>query len=248
MRTERHQASTEGVPPAAPSARPLPRVLVVDDDDDVRLTTALVLQANGFSVTQADSGSTALSVLASQDAPAVGVFDVAMPGIDGIRLTRMVRETHQFPILLLTARDLPTDVVAGLDAGADDYVTKPFDGEVLAARLRALLRRHDGPLDEEAPASEVERYGPITIDRAALLVTFEGEAVALSATEFRLLAYLADNAGRVVSRAQILHAVWGDSVWTDARVVDTNVGRLRSKLGADSIETVRGFGYKLVAR
>lgn len=233
--------------PRSQPDQPLPRVLVVDDDDDVRMTTALVLEAHGFSVTQADSGSAALSTLATSGPPAAGVFDVAMPELDGIRLTRMVREKHDFPVLLLTARDLPSDVVAGLDAGADDYVTKPFDGEVLAARLRALLRRHGTAL-EEGPIAEVEVYGPLSIDRSALLVTYDGEEVTLSATEFRLLAYLADNAGRVVSRTQILQAVWGDAAWTDGRVVDTNVGRLRSKLGTETIETVRGFGYKLGVR
>ncbi|MBZ5735891.1 response regulator transcription factor [Nocardioides sp. TRM66260-LWL] len=246
--------------PSIPSTAPdRVRVLVVEDDEAVRVTTSLVLRAHGFEVDAVEGGLQALERIASHGAPDVAVVDVAMPGLDGIRLTRRLREEHDLPIVLLTARDLPTDVVAGLDAGADDYVTKPFDGEVLAARLRAVVRRRPaaasspaglvglpGPPAAPARAVRTVRLGRIELDPEALVVTLDGVPVALSATELRLLEYLAGNVGRVVSRGQILEAVWGDSSWTDARVVDTNVGRLRAKLDPAAIETVRGFGYKLV--
>jgi DNA-binding response OmpR family regulator len=221
-----------------------PRILLVEDDDDVRLTTSLVLESHGFTVLPTDGGQAALDLLAASGAPAAAVVDVAMPGIDGIRLTRLLRDRFDFPVLLLTARDLPSDVVTGLDAGADDYVTKPFDGDVLAARLRAMLRRDRLAVMEQSGAPEC--FGHVAVDRSARTVTSKGLRVALSATEFRVLEYLLDNSGRVMSRTQILQAVWGDAAWIDARVVDTNVARLRSKLDTQAIETVRGFGYKLV--
>lgn len=223
-----------------------PSVLVVEDDDDVRLTTSLVLEAQGFRVRGAESAQAALDLLAHSMSPDIAVVDVAMPGMDGIRLTKLLRDRFGFPVLLLTARDLPSDVVTGLDAGADDYVTKPFDGEVLAARLRALLRRQAYADSQRQPNGDLEAFGEVTVDRPGRLVTSAGTVVPLSATEFRLLEYLLDNSGLVMSRGQIVHAVWGEAEWIDDRVVDTNIGRLRSKLNTDAIQTVRGFGYKLV--
>lgn len=223
-----------------------PCVLVVEDDPDVRLTTSLVLEAQGFKVREADSAEAALDLLGRGTSPDIAVVDVAMPGMDGIRLTKLLRDRFGFPVLLLTARDLPSDVVTGLDSGADDYVTKPFDGEVLAARLRALLRRHAYSDSLRDAGGEVETFGGVTVDRPGRLVTVGGTVVTLSATEFRLLEFLLDNAGLVMSRTQIVHAVWGSAEWIDDRVVDTNIGRLRSKLNTDAIQTIRGFGYKLV--
>ncbi|BBH18600.1 transcriptional regulatory protein CseB [Nocardioides baekrokdamisoli] len=225
--------------------QPRPHVLLVEDDDDVRLTTSLVLEAHGFTVSAVEDGQSALGLI-SRTVPDVAVVDVAMPGMDGIRLTRLIRAGFGFPIVLLTARDLPSDVIAGLDAGADDYVTKPFDGEVLAARLRAVVRGRSGA-DVREHRLATEAFGDVVVDRAAHVVTALGDVVALSATEFRLLEYLLDNAGHVVSRTQILQAVWGEADWIDERVVDTNVARLRAKLATDAIKTIRGFGYKLVA-
>jgi len=212
------------------------RVLLVEDDPDVRETTTLVLQRHGFHVIAAADGLRGEALFAAEPVD-VAVVDVAMPGMDGLTLTRRLRERSDVPILLLTARDLPGDVVSGLDAGADDYVTKPYDGDVLAARLRALLRR--------GRVSSAESFGDVVVDREARTVVKAGEPIALSATEFRLLEVLLDHVDTVVSRATALRRVWGDEDWTDGRVVDTNVLRLRTKLGGDLIETVRGFGYKL---
>lgn len=216
------------------------RVLLVEDDSDLREITALVLERHGFQVSTAPDGLRGEEMFAAESFDLV-VLDVTMPGIDGLTLTKRLREQSMVPIMLLTARDLPGDVVTGLECGADDYVTKPFDGGVLAARLRALSRR-------TTARAEQETLGEVTVDRKARIVTRGGERVTLSKTEFRLLEVLLDNADAVVSRQTALRRVWGDEDWTDARVVDTNVLRLRSKLGSGVIETVRGFGYKLVTR
>lgn len=216
------------------------RVLLVEDDSDLREITALVLERHGFQVSTAPDGLRGEEMFAAESFDLV-VLDVTMPGIDGLTLTKRLREQSMVPIMLLTARDLPGDVVTGLECGADDYVTKPFDGGVLAARLRALSRR-------TTTRAEQETLGEVTVDRKARIVTRGGERVTLSKTEFRLLEVLLDNADAVVSRQTALRRVWGDEDWTDARVVDTNVLRLRSKLGSGVIETVRGFGYKLVTR
>jgi DNA-binding response OmpR family regulator len=156
---------------------------------------------------------------------------------------RTIRERSVVPIVMLTARTDPVDVVLGLEAGADDYVTKPFEPAILAARLRAVLRRaarHD--------ASPVLRAGELEIDRDGMEVRIAGAPVALTPTEYRLLLELAENRGRVLSRERLLEDVWG-YVWSgDTRLVDMHVGRLRAKIGPDAIETVRGAGYKLVRR
>ncbi|RNL78923.1 response regulator transcription factor [Nocardioides marmorisolisilvae] len=215
------------------------RVLLVEDDPDVRETTALVLGRHGFDVRTAADGFRGEEIFAAEPFDVL-VVDIAMPGLDGLSLTKRLRAESSIPILLLTARDLPGDVVTGLESGADDYVTKPFDGDVLAARLRALVRR--------GGSGSVELVGDVEIDRRSRSITRKGEPVLLSSTEFRLFELLLDHAGIVVSRPQALRRVWGDEDWIDERVVDTNVLRLRSKLGDGLIVTVRGFGYKLVAR
>jgi len=156
-------------------------------------------------------------------------------------LTRRLRENLRVPVVLLTARDLNSDVVAGLEAGADDYVVKPFDGEVLAARIRAVLRRGRG-IDDQM------QLGDLLIHRAAMTIHRGDEELALSTTEFRLLLLLLDHKPAVLSRAQILNHIWGDAEWGDARVVDVNIQRLRAKLQTDAIVTVRGAGYKIVDR
>lgn len=217
-------------------------VLVVEDDAAVRTTTRLVLERHGFAVVTATDGQDALDVLDRQRVD-IAVVDVSMPRMDGITLLRRLRATPQFrelPVLLLTARDLPGDQVSGLEAGADDYVVKPFDSDVLAARLRTLLRR---VRVSEPPRTQL---GDLVIDRAGMVVERAGEPVVLSATEFRLLETLLDHAGQVLSRDQLLARVWGSTEWGEPRVVDVNIQRLRAKIGADKIVTFRGSGYKLV--
>lgn len=221
------------------------RILVVEDDDDVRVTTRLVLKRQGFDVVTAADGLEALDVLAAQAAEPVdaAVVDIVMPRMDRLSLVRRLRASERYgdlPVLMLTARDLPYDQVSGLDAGADDYVVKPFDSDVLAARLRALLRRRP------AGGPRQERSGDLVIDRAGMTLTRAGEPVQLSATEFRLLEVLLDHAGQVLGREQLLAHVWGSADWGEPRVVDVNIQRLRAKIGAAHIETVRGSGYKWV--
>jgi DNA-binding response OmpR family regulator len=171
------------------------------------------------------------------------VLDVMLPGVDGVSVCRSIREHSVVPVVMLTARTDPVDVVLGLEAGADDYVTKPFEPAILAARLRAVLRRvarHD--------ASPLLRIGELEIDRDGMEVRVAGGPIALTPTEYRLLLELAENRGVVLSRERLLEDVWG-YVWSgDTRLVDMHVRRLRAKIGPDAIETVRGAGYKLVRR
>lgn len=219
-----------------------PRVLLVEDDADLQVTTRLVLEHHGFDVTVVGDGLQALEVIRT-DHFDVALVDVMLPGIDGIRLTRRARELRDLPIVMLTARDLPHDQVHGLEAGADDYIVKPFDGDVLVARLRAVMRR-TRPTAEVADPDVLER-GDLRIDVPGMTLERAGEQVALSATEFRLLHALATHPGIVLSRNQLLDLVWGGAEWTDPRVIDVNIQRLRAKIGAEHIETVRGAGYKM---
>jgi len=220
------------------SARP--RILLVEDDPTIREMTQLALQRDGFAVDTAGDGATGLLAFRSQ-APDLVLLDVMLPGVDGVSVCRTIREGSVVPIVMLTARTDAIDVVLGLEAGADDYVTKPFEPSILAARLRAVLRRvarHD--------ASPILHVRQLMIDRAGMEVHVAGEPVSLTPTEYRLLLELAEHSGVVCSRERLLEEVWG-YVWAgDTRLVDMHVRRLRAKIGADMIETVRGAGYKLV--
>lgn len=221
-----------------------PVVLLVEDDEELRLTTRLVLERYGFTVTVAADGVEGLECL-DREVPDVALVDVMMPRMDGITFIRQVRGRpgveSELPVIMLTARDLPHDQVAGFEAGADDYVVKPFDGEVLAARLRAVLRRGTTPSSDDGV-----RVGDLLIDRPGMGISRNGEPVSLSSTEFRLLEAFLDHPSRVLSRGQLLDLVWGDPHWGDPHVVEVNVQRLRAKIGADHIVTVRGAGYKWV--
>lgn len=217
-----------------------PLVLLVEDDETLRLTTRLVLERHGFRVATAVDGIDGLERL-EVVGPDVLLVDVMMPRMDGITFVRRARERLDVPAVVLTARDLPHDQLAGLEAGADDYVVKPFDGDVLAARLRAVLRR-----GRPAVADDDVVLGDLRIDRPGMVVHRGEERVSLSSTEFRLLEAFLDHAGRVLSRVQLLDLVWGDAAWGDPHVVEVNVQRLRAKIGAEHIVTVRGAGDKLV--
>ena len=217
------------------------RILVVDDDAGVRQAVGRALVFEGYDVTQAGDGSEALRLIASERPDAI-VLDVVMPEIGGLDVCRELRATgDDLPILVLTARHSVADRVAGLDAGADDYLVKPFALEELLARLRALLRR------SEATADEVLALGDLTLSPGSRLVERAGAPVELTRTEFNLLELLLRNAGQVLTRELILDRVWGYDFQTTSNSLEVYVGYLRRKTeaaGGDRlIHTVRGVGY-----
>jgi DNA-binding response OmpR family regulator len=216
------------------------RVLLVEDDPTIREMTRMTLERDGFVVETAGDGQTGLDAF-DRGIPDVVLLDVMLPGMDGVTVCRRIRARSVVPIVMLSARTDPIDVVLGLEAGADDYVTKPFEPPILAARLRAVLRRATRLADGGRL-----RFGDLEIDPKGMVVTRDGLVLSLTPTEYRLLLELAENVGIVLTREQLLENVWG-YVWSgDTRLVDMHVRRLRGKIGADAIETVRGAGYKLV--
>jgi two-component system response regulator MprA len=217
------------------------RVLVVDDDPPLRRMLARTLAAEGYDVTVAADGGAALAE-AERAAPDVIVLDVAMPALDGLAVCRRLRSKGlPTPILMLTARDAVPDRVAGLEAGADDYLIKPFAVQELIARLRALTRR-----GSDAHATPLRSYGDLTLDTAARRATRAGRPIELTAREADLLELLLREPGRVVTRERALDEIWDDGA--EANVVDRYVTRLRRKLGTPPlIRTVRGSGFTLRA-
>jgi len=225
----------------------LPRMLFVEDDPVIRQATADYLTRNGFDVVTAEDGDAGLEAWRANE-PVLALLDVMLPGMDGVSLCRAIRAESQIPVILMSARSDPIDVVMGLEAGADDYVTKPFEPAVLAARLRAALRRV-APADEDRPA--IVQIGSLIVNREGYEVTRDGEVLALTPTEYRLLIEFVDNVGMALDRATLLDRVWGYGWAGDTRLVDVHVQRLRAKIEADPaspdlVQTVRGVGYKLV--
>jgi DNA-binding response OmpR family regulator len=229
-------------------------VLFVEDDDVIREATQLALERDGFAVTAVPDGLLGLEAFRA-DRPDIALLDVMVPGLDGVSLCRRIRDESTVPVIMLSARADSIDVVLGLEAGADDYVTKPFDGAVLVARIRAVLRRFghaSGPAGDVAGAGQREQGGALTfgdlmIDTEGMEVLREGRPVSLTPTEMRLLLEFSAVPGTVLSRDKLLERVWDYGWGGDTRVVDVHVQRLRTKIGQDRIETVRGFGYKLKA-
>jgi len=229
-------------------------VLFVEDDDVIREATQLALERDGFVVTAMPDGLLGLEAFRA-DRPDIALLDVMVPGLDGVSLCRRIRDESTVPVIMLSARADSIDVVLGLEAGADDYVTKPFDGAVLVARIRAVLRRFghaSGPAAGEPDAAGQEAqgalaFGDLEIDTEGMEVRKGGEPVALTPTEMRLLLEFSSTPGTVLSRDKLLERVWDYGWGGDTRVVDVHVQRLRTKIGQDRIETVRGFGYKLKA-
>jgi len=225
------------------------RVLVVEDDLAVRESLALLLEADGLRVGVAEDGPSALAEFLDGDFDAV-ILDLMLPGLDGFEVCRRLRAVSTVPIVMVTARDETADVVQGLELGADDYVTKPFDPAELLARVHAALRRRDP--DDSVDGDGVLTFGPLTIDLRAAEVTIDGEPVELSATELRLLVELARRPGEAMSRPALLQLVWGYDYLGDSRLVDMAILRLREKLGDDAghprfVATVRGIGYRFDA-
>lgn len=226
------------------------RILLVEDDPSIREVTAIGLRGAGFTVQTSDDGRDALARFAAEPFDLI-LLDVMLPGIDGLDIARAVRRTSTVPIVMLTARADTTDVVVGLEAGADDYVRKPFEVPELIARVRAALRRV-GPQPADGDGADAARHlrlGPLDIDLAGRTVARDGRDIPLTRTEFDLLADLARHAGQVLDRDTLLDRIWGYDYLGDSRLVDVAVGRLRAKVEADPanpelILTVRGVGYK----
>ncbi len=220
------------------------KILLVEDDEPIRTALGMFLTQEGYTVIGAESGEEGLAAFERQPADIV-LVDLMLPGIDGFETTRRLRRQSTVPVIIVTARDDSYDVVAGLEAGADDYVTKPVFGKVLSARIRALLRRAS-----EFSSPTVWRFGDLEISRDAGVVRKGERDVSLTRTEFQLLCELASKPGWVFSRANLLETVWGYDYFGDSRLVDIHISRLRNKIEDDPsnpafVLTVRGMGYKL---
>jgi two-component system copper resistance phosphate regulon response regulator CusR len=219
----------------------LNRILIAEDEPRLASFLEKGLRANGFVTTVVADGITA-SAMARDDQFDLLLLDLGLPGRDGTVVLRELRAAGQrMPVVILTARDEVSDTVAGLEGGADDYVTKPFRFEELLARVRARLR------DERSVEPTVLRAGDMTLDLRTRRASTDGHTIDLTAREFTMLEVLIRHAGQVLSREQLLSHVWGYDYDPGSNVVDVYVGYLRKKLGSDSIETVRGMGYRLAA-
>jgi DNA-binding response OmpR family regulator len=218
-------------------------IVVVEDDPHIADLVDMYLRRDGFRVIQAADGEAGLTAI-EREKPRLAILDVGLPGgIDGLEVCRRVRSRGQLPVLMLTARDEEVDRILGLELGADDYVTKPFSPRELVARVRAILRRADGPAPEPVA---VLQAGKVEVDAGRREVRVEGEVVALATREFDLLQFLALNAGLALTRQQLLDGVWGHGWYGDERTVDAHVRQLRKKLGeALPLATVWGVGYRL---
>jgi DNA-binding response OmpR family regulator len=221
------------------------RILTVEDDERIRAAVKLALEDEGWTVDEAADGESAIELYHHHPADVV-LIDIMLPGIDGFELCRTLRRTSDVPIVMVTARADTHDVVAGLEAGADDYLTKPFAPKELSARIRALLRR----VRPMSPAHTRLLFGDLEVVPDEGKVNLGGHEVHLTKTEFRLLCELAQNPGRVFSREELLDKVWGYGYFGDGRLVDVHVRRLRTKVEADPanprhVVTVRGLGYRL---
>ena len=220
-------------------------ILVVDDEANIRELARLYLEKEGYNVVTATDGEQAVGQV-RQDPPALMVLDLMLPKMDGWDVCRQIRASSDLPIIMLTARDEDVDKIVGLELGADDYVTKPFNPRELVARVRAILRRVAGDSTRERAA--LREVGNVRLDAAAREVTVDGEPVELRAKAFDLLMALMDHPNIVLSREQLLDKVWGYDYYGRTRTVDVHVAHLRDKLAESDvvIETVWGKGYKLV--
>jgi DNA-binding response OmpR family regulator len=221
------------------------RILAVEDDERIRSAVKLALEDEGWIVDEAESGEEAIEKFARCN-PDVVLIDIMLPGMDGFELCRTLRRTSDVPVVMVTARNDTHDVVAGLEAGADDYLTKPFAPKELSARIRALLRR----IRPGMPGHARLTFGDLELIPDEGKVLRNGDEVHLTKTEFRLLCELAESPGKVLSREVLLDKVWGYDYFGDGRLVDVHVRRLRTKVEIDPanprhVVTVRGLGYRL---
>jgi two-component system alkaline phosphatase synthesis response regulator PhoP len=224
------------------------RVLVVEDDEGIREMLKYNLVTAGFSVHEASDGASGLRT-ARTARPDLILLDLMLPGMSGFDFCRALRKSSRVPIIMITAKDAEVDKIVGLELGADDYVTKPFEMMELMARIEALLRR--APMRTQEP-DEVQQFGDLKIDLRGTEVSRDGKNVPLSAREFQLLRYLVENRGKTVSRGELLKEVWGYNAATYTRTVDMHVASLRQKIEDDPkqpqlVVTVPGLGYKFAS-
>ena len=236
--------------PACQTDTAVNTLLFIEDDDAIRLALRLALEDEGYTVVEAGSGADGLAAFKASEVDLV-LLDLRLPDLSGFDVCRALRTDSIVPIIIITAQTDTHDMVAGLEAGADDYVTKPVVPKELAARIRALLRRVH-LLETTASASKPARFGDIELRREQGIVLKAGDEISLTKTEYRLLCEFADHAGAVLSRDQLLERVWGYEYLGDSRLVDAHVRRLRLKVEDQPddprlIVTVRGIGYRLLA-
>jgi DNA-binding response OmpR family regulator len=227
------------------------RILVVDDDRFLQANLRKLLQREGYSVVTASTGEEALDLVA-REKPDLIILDLGLPGADGVTICRRLRGRNTLPVIILTARSDAIDKVVGLEVGADDYLTKPFDPAELIARVRAQLRRNNEYRAPEAAQEEELEVGAMTIDFGRRDAVLDDKPAGLTAREFELLAHLARNRGRTVSREALFEAVWGFDPEFSSNSLDVYIYRVRQKIEADPnkptyLQTVRGYGYRLEA-
>ena len=224
------------------------RILVVEDEKSFSEPLAYLLGKEGYEVEVAADGNEAIAKFDKSGADLV-LLDLMLPGINGTEVCKQIRVTSNVPIIMLTAKDDEVDKVVGLELGADDYVTKPYSSRELLARVRAVLRRN-GEVGGESLTGAIVQVGQLKLDADRHLVTFKGENITLPLKEFELLEFLMRNAGRVLTRMQIIDRIWGSDYVGDTKTLDVHIKRLRSKFESDPanpelIQTIRGLGYKM---
>ena len=220
------------------------KILLVEDEESFREGLSFMLSKEGYEVVTADNGNDAVSKFEQHGADLV-LLDVMLPGLSGLDVCKKLRTMTKVPIIMLTAKDTELDKVLGLEIGADDYITKPFSSRELLARVKAILRRVGG-VEEKTSVLEI---GPVRVDTERHLVTVEGVEQSLPLKEFDLLVYLMQNAGRVLTRVQLIDRIWGSDYFGDTKTLDVHVKRIRSRIEKDPanpkfIQTIRGLGYK----
>lgn len=224
------------------------KILVVEDEKSFSEPLSFLLGKEGYEVEVAESGTDAIAQFSKNGADLI-LLDLMLPGLSGTEVCREIRAHSMVPIIMLTAKDDEVDVVVGLELGADDYVTKPYSARELLARIKAVLRRKSDFIEETGDNAIVE-VGEIKLDADRHIVTFKGSNIALPLKEFELLEFLMRNAGRVLTRIQIIDRIWGNDYVGDTKTLDVHIKRLRAKFEVDPanpdlIQTVRGLGYKM---
>lgn len=222
-------------------------ILVVEDENTLREALAYLLKKEGYQVTEAADGEIALSKFESSDIDLI-ILDLMLPGISGTEVCKRIRKASNVPIIMLTAKDAEIDKVVGLEIGADDYITKPYSTSELLARMKAVLRRQ-GPAVLSVSGEGILKAGPVEIDHDKHQVSIRGERVSMPLKEYDLLELLIENKNRVLTRWQIIDAVWGSNYFGDTKTLDVHIKRLRNKIEPDPAKpkhlvTVRGVGYK----